>query len=221
MRGAFLTFEGTDGSGKTTQLKRQAARLSEAGIPTLVTREPGGTAAGAAMRALLLEARTPSLAPEAEMLLYAADRAQHVREVIEPAIADGRIVLCDRYIDATVAYQGHGRGLRIDVIAALNRIATGGLEPDLTILFDIPVDVSLARLAARANASGSEALTRFDLEVREFHQRVRDGYLAIALANPERFRVVDASGSVVDVGAAVDRHVDEFLSRDVRCHSVT
>jgi dTMP kinase len=215
-----LTFEGTDGSGKTTQLRRQAARLTAAGRATLVTREPGGTSAGAAIRGLLLEHRTPALAPEAELLLYAADRAQHVRELIEPSLASGTFVLCDRYIDATVAYQGYGRGLRLDVIAALNRIATGGLEPDLTILFDLDVEASMARLAVRSGSAGGEAPTRFDLEAVEFHQRVRDGYLALATASPERFRIIDASASIDDVGAEVDRVVDAFLSGAVECHSL-
>jgi dTMP kinase len=200
VRGAFITFEGTDGSGKTTQLRRTAERLSAEGIDHIVTREPGGTSAGLAIRSLVLETRSPALVPESELLLYAADRAQHVRETILPALERGAVVLCDRFADATVAYQGYGRGLDLALIRDLNQIATGGLAPDLTILFDVAVASSLARLAARR---GAEA-TRFDLEARAFHERVRAGYLAIAEAEPRRVRVVDASGSIDEVSRAVD-----------------
>jgi dTMP kinase len=207
VRGAFITFEGADGSGKTTQVRRLAARLAALGVAHLVTREPGGTAAGAAMRALLLEPRTPALVPDAELLLYAADRAQHVRELLEPALAEGRLVLCDRYADATVAYQGHGRGLDVELIASLNRIATAGLWPDLTIVFDLDVDEAARRLDARA---GVETPTRFDLEAREFRDRVRRAYLRIAEAEPARVRVVDASGTPDEVAALVEALVFEL-----------
>src|SRR5262249_40964443 len=150
--------------------------------------------------ALLLEPRTPPLAPGAELLLYAADRAQHVRETLEPALAEGRVVLCDRYTDATVAYQGRGRGLDLDVIGELNRIATAGLAPDLTLVFDLEVDEAARRMQARA---GVETPTRFDLEAREFHARVRDAYLRIAESEPGRVRVVDASGTVDEVADRV------------------
>ena len=207
MRGAFITFEGTDGSGKTTQVRACAAHLAARGLPCVVTREPGGTDAGLAIRSLVLEPRSPALAPESELLLYAADRAQHVRETIEPALADGSVVLCDRYADATVAYQGYGRRLDLDLIAELNRIATCGLMPDLTLLFDLPVDVSLARLATRSG----EAPTRFDLEAREFHERVRSGYLAIAEAEPARVYVVDATGTVEEISARAVEIVDSVV----------
>lgn len=209
MRGTLITFEGTDGSGKTTQLRRCAGRLEALGVPHMVTREPGGTSAGAAIRALVLERRAPGLAAETELLLYAADRAQHVRERLEPALASGLVVLCDRYTDATVAYQGRGRGLDAGLISELNRIATGGLSPDLTLLLDLPVDESLRRLAGRSG----EAPTRFDLEAREFHERVRRGYLEIAAAEPERVRLLDASLPVDDLAALVAETVERALGR--------
>jgi dTMP kinase len=217
VRGAFITFEGTDGSGKTTQLRACAAHLAARDVPHTLTREPGGTTAGLAIRSLVLEHRSPALAPEAELLLYAADRAQHVRETIEPALAAGSVVLCDRYTDATVAYQGYGRRLDLELIAELNRIATGGLGPDLTILFDLPVDVSLARLAARSG----EAPTRFDLEAREFHDRVRRGYLAIAEAEPARVRVVDATAAVEEISAQVAVIVDSAIRCQVSGRHLT
>lgn len=210
MRGTFITFEGADGSGKSTQVRRLAERLAGRSVAFLTTREPGGTDAGLAMRALLLEPRTPPLVPDAELLLYAADRAQHVRETLEPALASGHVVLCDRYADATVAYQGYGRGLDLGLIADLNRIATCGLVPDLTLVFDLDVDEASRRLTAR---SGTETLTRFDLEAREFHQRVRDGYLRIARDEPDRVLVLDASGAIDDVAIRVAEVVDGVLAR--------
>jgi dTMP kinase len=209
VRGAFITFEGADGSGKTTQLRLLSGRLSAAGVEHTVTREPGGTAAGLAVRSLLLERRTPALAPEAELLLYAADRAQHVRETLEPALLGGIAVLCDRYADATVAYQGYGRGLDLGVIGDLNRIATCGLAPDLTIVFDVDVDEAARRLEARADEG--EAPTRFDLEAREFHERVREGYLRIAAAEPQRVRVVNASGPADVVAGEVWRLIEAVI----------
>jgi dTMP kinase len=204
--GAFISFEGVDGCGKTTQLRRLASRLA-ARCEVLTTREPGGTAAGARLRALLVEEGAPALAPDTELLLYAADRAQHVCEVLRPALAAGRVVLCDRYADATVAYQGHGRGLSLDLIAQLNRVATGGLAPDLTLLFDVDVGEAMRRLRLRSAAPAAEDPSRFDREARDFHQRVRDGYLEIAAAEPGRVRVVDASGPPEEVGARVDAAV--------------
>ena len=204
MRGAFISFEGVDGCGKTTQLERLVERLSTERIHPVPTREPGGTLAGARMRALLLEEHTPPIVADAELLLYAADRAQHVHEVLRPALVGGRLVLCDRYADATVAYQGFGRGLNLDLIAQLNRVATAGLEPDLTLVFDLDVEEATRRLRGRSASPGGDAPTRFDLEGRAFHERVRHGYLEIAAAEPDRVRVVDASGPPEAVDARVD-----------------
>lgn len=213
MRGLFITFEGADGSGKTTQLRRAAERLSAIEPDLVVTREPGGSSAGAQIRALVLESRERPIVPIAELLLIEADRAQHVRETIEPAIERGACVLCDRFTDATQAYQGAGRGLDPDLIEMLNRIATGGLEPDLTLLFDVDVDEALRRLARRAGQDASDAPTRFDLERADFHYRVRRGYLAIAAADPSRIRIIDANRPVEEIGADVDRHVDTLRCR--------
>ena len=207
MRAAFVTFEGVDGCGKTTQLQRLAERLAAEGIAHIATREPGGTAAGAHVRALLVEERTPPLVPDAELLLYAADRAQHVREILRPALDAGRIVLCDRYTDATLAYQGYGRGLDLGLIAELNRLATGGLMPDLTLVLDLDVEEAMRRMRRRSAAPAGEAPSRFDTEAREFHERVRHGYLEIAAAEPDRVRVVDATGALEAVAARIDAAV--------------
>ena len=196
-RGLFVTFEGGEGSGKSTQLTRLAERLRAAGHETLVTREPGGSPLAEGIRALLLD---PAHAPGAvtEALLLVAARSDLVERVLRPALAAGRVVLCDRYTDSTLAYQGGGRGLDAALLANWNRAATGGLEPDLTLLFDIPPAVGLAR---RAGASG--ALNRIDLESESFHARVRARYLELARAEPARFRVLDASQDADGLAAEV------------------
>lgn len=215
MRGRFITFEGADGCGKTTQLRRAVARLSVLDLDLVVTREPGGSSAGAEIRKLVLEPRERPIVPVAELLLIEADRAQHVRETIAPALERGALVLCDRFTDATVAYQGAGRGIDRDLIDALNRIATDGVEPDMTLLFDVDVEVAMRRLDARAANARADAPTRFDLERAEFHDRVRNGYLEIAAASPDRVRIIDANRSIEAIGADVDRCLEE-----VRCRSV-
>lgn len=213
MRGLFITFEGADGSGKSTQLRRAVDRLRALGLELVVTREPGGSSMGSEIRSLVLDRRDAPCVPTAELLLIEADRAQHVCEVIEPALERGLIVMCDRFTDATIAYQGAGRGIDRDVLDTLNRIATGGLEPDLTLLFDVEVPEALRRLAARAEQSGGEAPTRFDLERAEFHERVRRGYLDIAKSAPHRVRTIDANRSIDHIGEDVDRYVDELRWR--------
>jgi dTMP kinase len=187
VRGLFVTFEGGEGSGKSTQLVRLADRLRAGGADPLVTREPGGTPLAEGLRALLLD---PAHAPGAtvEALLMVAARADLVATRLRPALAAGRVVLCDRYGDSTLAYQGGGRGLDPVLLAEWNRAATGGLTPDLTLLFDLPADVGLAR---RAAASGTP--NRLDLESEAFHIRVRDAYLALARVEPGRFVVLDAT----------------------------
>jgi dTMP kinase len=185
--GLFVTFEGGEGSGKSTQITRLAERLRAGGIEPLVTREPGGTPLAESIRGLLLDAaRSPS--PLTEALLMVASRAELVTSLIRPALAAGRVVLCDRYGDSTLAYQGAGRGLDLAMLAGWNRAATGGLTPDLTLLFDVPPRLGLAR---RAGAAGTP--NRLDLESEAFHARVRDGYLALARAEPGRFVVLDAA----------------------------
>lgn len=205
---AFITFEGIDGSGKSTQMRMLASELRLRGRDVVSTREPGGTPLGARIREVLLDA-LEQVDPLAELLLYAADRAQHVRGLIRPALESGHVVLSDRYADATVAYQGAGRGFEPELIAEVVQLATGGLKPDLTLIFDVHVDESRRRAMRRARRG--EAHDRLDLEDIAFHSRVRDAYLRIASAEPERIRVVDASGPVEETHAAVMKIVLPFL----------
>jgi dTMP kinase len=195
-RGIFITFEGGEGCGKSTQLKILAHRLEAAGVPVRDLREPGGTAAGEAVRAILLDPDHTGLDDTAEILLYEAARAQLVAEVIEPALEAGEVVLCDRFYDSTTAYQGHARGIPLADVEALNRAATRGLEPDRTIVLDIDPALGITR----ATRQGADRLESEDLA---FHERVRAGFLAIARTEPERVVVVDASGDVEDVAALV------------------
>ena len=211
MKGVFVTFEGIEGSGKSTQIGLLADYLTASGRPVTLTREPGGTPIGDQVRKILLDPASKGLDPVAELLLYAASRAQHLREVILPALEKGRVVLCDRFSDATLAYQGHGRGLDIDMIRALDRIVTGGRRPDLTILLDIGAAAGLARARGRNSSRELEHEGRFENEETAFHHRVREGYLALAKEQPERFRGVDASRSPDEVGREIREIVDDML----------
>ena len=204
-RGKFITFEGIDGCGKTTQLRMLERYLRSHSICFTSTREPGGTELGTTIRAALLNVSHSHLEPLAELLLYAADRAQHVRELILPALEAGRCVLSDRFYDATTAYQGYGRGFDLKLIAELNELATTGLKPDRTLLFDLDVETGLKRVHRRSDltnapegteAGEANAPDRLDQEPQEFHERVRRGYLAIAQAEPSRFRIIPATGSI-------------------------
>jgi dTMP kinase len=185
--GFFITFEGPEGAGKSTQARRLAQRLSADGIPALATREPGGTEVGEKARRILLEPGGSALVPWAEALLFTAARAQLVAEVIRPALEAGKVVICDRFSDSTVAYQGFGRRLDLDQLRQLQVAATGGLRPDLTLLFDLSVEEGLARIPGSSR-------DRLDQEVGQFHQRVRMGYLQMAAEEPGRWITVDASG---------------------------
>lgn len=208
MSGKFITFEGLDGSGKSTQLRLIAGDLRERGLDVITTQEPGGTPLGRRLREAFLETEE-TVAPMAELLLFAADRAQHCEFLIKPSLASGRLVISDRYADATIAYQGGGRGFDHDIVSEVIRLATGGLKPDLTVFFDISVETALLRLAARAESEGQP--NRMDLEAAEFYQRVRDAYLEIAKAEPDRFRVIDANGSIEETHREASSLINSFL----------
>jgi len=203
----FITLEGPEGAGKTTQLRALADYLRGCGYDVVTTREPGGTAIGDQIRHVLHDTANVAMSPTAEVLLYAASRAQLVAEVIQPALAAGRVVLCDRYADSTMAYQGYGRGLDRDALAALTAVATGGLRPDLTLLLDLDVAHGLAR-----RRDEGEEMNRLDLETIEFHRRVRAGYLALAAAEPARWQLIDADRPPAAIQDTLRRLVLERLS---------
>ena len=210
--GTFVTFEGIEGCGKSTQLKRVAEALRSRRISFAATEEPGGSGIGRKIRSLLLNRSQVEISPEAELLLFMADRAQHIQEMIRPALEQNRFVLCDRFADATVAYQGFGRGLDIPLINRLNRFACGDLKPDLTFLFDLPVEIGLTRATARM-AGEKPALRedRFESEALEFHRRVRDGYLRLATKDAKRFRIIDAAQSIDRVYAQVWSEIERVI----------
>ncbi len=190
--GRFITLEGPDGAGKSMQAERLADSLRREGLTVLLTREPGGTELGERIRALLLEGTAPARGPRADALLFNAARAQHVADVIRPALERGEVVVCDRFSDSTLAYQGHGAGLDVEALGRICAWATGDLRPDLTILLDLPVEAGLERRAA----GPAVGRTRFEDEARHdraFHERVRAGFHALAAAEPDRWRTVDAS----------------------------
>ena len=208
MAGAFITFEGIDGCGKSTQLRLLASELRVRRLDVVTTREPGGTPLGQKLRAALLGVQE-EVDPLAELLVFAADRAQHVRSLLRPSLAANKIVLSDRYADATVAYQGSGRGFQPELIEEIVQLATEGLQPDLTLLFDLSVAESAVRTRKRVAAKHSD---RLDSEDAAFHTRVRDAYVAIAKANPGRVRLIDARGSSPETHALVMDIVIPFLS---------
>jgi dTMP kinase len=206
-RGKFITFEGLDGSGKSTQIEKLARALRGRGVAVTVTREPGGTATGEKIREVLLHSTTSGLAPLAEMALMFASRAQHIQEIILPALAEGRAVLCDRFTDSTEAYQGAGRKLGTKPVLALHEILCGGLHPDLTILLDNEVSFSVERARRRNRRHKStrpeKDENRFEQESRAFFGRVRHGYLAIAAREPHRVHVVNARGTPQETHAKI------------------
>lgn len=208
MAGTFITFEGIDGSGKSTQLRLLANFLKTNGCEVLLTREPGGTPVGNRLRAALLDAQE-EVDPLTELLVFAADRAQHVRRVLRPALESGQVVFSDRYADATVAYQGAGRGFSPELIAEIIELATEGLKPDLTVLFDLSVDDSTARTRRRSN--GKQKGDRLDAENDEFHTRVREAYLRLAREEPERVRIVETNHPVEVTHERVKDIVIPFL----------
>jgi dTMP kinase len=206
----FITFEGIEGCGKSTQVGRLADRLKASGIDPVLTLEPGGTRLGREIRGILLDSRNTDLSPFAELLLYEADRAQHVKEVIAPALEQGKWVLCDRFFDATTVYQGYARGQDMALLKKLNETASLGIRPDMTFLLDCPVEVGLERALRRESARNGpdeNGQDRFERETREFHEAVRKGYLALAGAERRRFVVVDAALSERDLEALIFERV--------------
>jgi dTMP kinase len=211
----FITFEGPEGSGKTTQLVQLAAWLRAAGQDVLTTREPGGTAIGDRVRAILLDPDCGEMRAEAEVLLFSAARAQHVGQVIRPYLARGGVVLCDRYADSTLAYQGYGRGLDLATLGVITAFATGGLRPDLVVYLDIDAEAGLRRKQQHA-ADDASQWNRMEQETLAYHQRVRAGYLEMAAAEPGRWLLVDASQAVDAVQAAVRERMGTIVRLSAR-----
>ena len=203
-RGLFLTLEGGEGSGKSTQARALGSLLESKGHAVTLTREPAGGALGGWVQQLLSQDE-PRLQPYSELFLFAAARAQHLAELIRPSLERGEVVICDRFTDSTLAYQGYGRGLSLNHVQAVNDIATEGLTPDLTVLLDVPVDVGLARKA------GEQGADRIGRESAAFHERVRRGYLAIAAEDPERFLVLDATRPPDETTEAIWRRLEPLL----------
>ncbi|HVA69651.1 MAG TPA: dTMP kinase [Candidatus Binataceae bacterium] len=212
-QGIFITLEGVEGSGKTTQAAILADSLHAGGRHIVVTHEPGGTRAGEAIRSIFLDPAV-SLDVAAELLLVLADRAQHVREKLRPAVAAGSIVISDRYSDSTTAYQGYGRGFDLKLLADLNRLASDGMKPELTIVLDLPVETGLERTRARAKGA-IRGPDRFEGEVTDFHRRVREGFQAIARAEPDRVVIIDAARPLEAVSADIHAAATALIKR--RC----
>lgn len=209
----FITFEGPEGSGKSTQIRLLYEYLVRAGRQVLLTREPGGTSIGDQIRAILHDLNNRAMRPRTEILLYSASRAQLVDEVIRPALAAGQIVLCDRYAESTMAYQGYGRGIDLAVLESITHFATGGLRPDLIIYLDIPVEIGLAR-KRQDYQKGHGEWTRLDAETVAFHQRVRDGYLTMAAADPDRWLTLDATRPIEMLHREICAVVEDHLGRE-------
>ena len=217
MRGKFITFEGLDGSGKSTHLACAAGWLASAGIPVRATKEPGGTPLGDALRGVFLDPRWGALDGTVESLVIFASRRQHLLEVIEPALAAGSHVLCDRFTDSTIAYQGHGRGASLELIRRIDAIATGGRMPDHTLLFDLPAEEALRR----GQSATREVVDRLDAEDLAFYRRVSEGYAALVRAEPRRFITIDSSGSSERTELAVWQALSGLLElpADTRPHT--
>jgi dTMP kinase len=207
----FVTFEGPDGSGKTTQIELLAERLRHLGHDVLITREPGGTSIGNQTRTVVHDVKNVEMTRETEFLLYSASRAQLVRQVIEPHLELGGTVLCDRFADSSMAYQGYGRELNLEMIRCITQFATGGLVPDLTIYLDLPVEVGLRRKQSAHVAQAGE-WNRLDQQTIEFHRRVRQGYLKMAQAEPNRWLVVDATQSIPDTQSTIRTRLEHLLT---------
>jgi dTMP kinase len=209
----FITFEGVEGSGKTTQIQRLKGYLTERGIPCVITREPGGSPISEKIRKILLDPAHREMAPLTELLLYEAARAQHVEKVIAPFLRKGGVVICDRFSDASIAYQGYGRGVDLRLIESLNRLSSKKIKPDMTFLMDCPSKVGLKRAIHRNQAEGQEREGRFELEKIEFHQRVRRGYLSLAKKDRRRFKIIDTRQGEEKVFGKIKTVVDELIQK--------
>lgn len=209
MRGKLITFEGLDGSGKTTQIKKLSALLAEKDFSVIETLEPGDNSIGDILRDLILNPNK-TIAPRAELFLYLADRAQHTAEIIAPALEEGKVVISDRFADATLAYQGYGRGINIPLIEKMNDFATGQIKPDLTILLDIKPEDGQKRMAGRKNAEYKDG-DRIEQEKIEFHQRLYDGYHTIAKNESERFLIIDAMLSIDEIFAQIKDRINSLF----------
>ncbi|MDD2388203.1 MAG: dTMP kinase [Desulfobacterales bacterium] len=192
----FITLEGIEGSGKTTQARHMVDFFQTKGLDCILTREPGGTSIGTQIRSIVLDPASCHMDPATELLLYVADRVQHINELIRPALADGKVVICDRYADATVVYQGFARGLSVELIEQLHQLVLDKITPDMTLLLDLPPETGLARAWKQIhNGSRTHQECRFEQEKLSFHQKVRDGYLKLAHRDPRRFRIIDATAT--------------------------
>ena len=208
----FITFEGVEGSGKTTQIQHLKRYLTQKGIPCRVTREPGGCPIGEKVRKILLNPDHREMSPLSELLLYEASRAQHVRDVIKPLLKKGMVVLCDRFSDASIAYQGYGRKVDLKLVERLNRLSSQGIKPDITFLLDCPSDVGLKRALQRNRMLKKEKEERFEREKIQFHHRVRRGYLSIAKKEPNRVKIIDTREGEEKVFEKIRRIVDELIA---------
>lgn len=204
-KGLFITFEGTDGSGKTTQIKLIEEYMKKMGYEVVLTREPGGTKVSELIRDLILSPENTEIVPLTETILYAASRAQHVEQVIKPAIEAGKIVICDRFVDSSYAYQGGGRGVDLKLIADINRIAIEGVIPDITFFLDIEPDIAIKR---RINATGAD---RIEQENIDFHRRVHSGYRKMALLYPERIKTIAANRTIQEISSEINEYLRELL----------
>jgi len=204
-KGIFITFEGTDGSGKTTQIKLVEDYVREKGYEVVLTREPGGTKVSELIRDLILDPINDEIVPLTEMILYAASRAQHVAQVIKPAIDMGKIVICDRFVDSSYAYQGCGRGVDLKIVADVNRVAIDGTVPDITFFLDIDPEIAIKR---RINSTGAD---RIEQEKIDFHTRVYDGYKKMAMFYSDRIKTIDANKSIKDISSQINEYLKEIL----------
>ena len=207
-RGLFITFEGTDGAGKTTQIQRLTADLRQTGYDVCLTREPGGTPISEQIRDMLLNPDHSEMAATTELLLYAASRAQHVSEVIKPALEAGKVVISSRFADAMVVYQGYGRGLDLERINHLNRIATDGVTPDVTFVLDLPVEIGLQRVQ-----NSRDGLDRLEREKIEFHRRLREGYQILAKQEPQRLKIIDSQVNSEQVYAQIQAIIQPLFQQ--------